>query len=135
MPAVHPTDEQTRAVLDSPDNGPIVIVNLVRYKEKAAYAPDSEEHGKGLSGRQAYLRYADEFMKLMADHGARSLLEAETETYLIGEGDWDLVWTNYFPSRDTFRAVVTDPRYQAFVHHRLAGLESQDAIVTRPMVP
>src|SRR6187455_1179343 len=53
---VYPAPEQIAALQQpTPGDGPIVMVNLLKYRAQARYADGSEPE---LSGRDAYLRYA-----------------------------------------------------------------------------
>jgi len=128
------TEEQVQALIDSDDGGPIAIANLLKFKEKAQYPAGAAEAPLGLSGREAYQLYADAFLELIADFGARSLYWGDTIAYAIGEGEWDAVWVNHFPSFDALRAASTDPRYADMHRHRDAGLAYQHAIATRPTI-
>ena len=51
---LHPPAEQAMAFFSAPDDGPFVMINLLKFKDKAAYADGSDAD---LSGRDAYLRY------------------------------------------------------------------------------
>jgi hypothetical protein len=51
---LHPSPEQAMAFFSEPDEGPFVMINLLKFKDKAAYADGSDAD---LSGRDAYLRY------------------------------------------------------------------------------
>lgn len=51
---LHPSPEQGKAFFSAEDDGPMCMVNLLKFKDKADY-PDGAE--PELSGRDAYLRY------------------------------------------------------------------------------
>ncbi|HWU80285.1 MAG TPA: DUF1330 domain-containing protein, partial [Caulobacter sp.] len=51
---VLPTQAQFLEFFGAPDDGPFVMVNLLKFKERAEYADGSDAH---LSGREAYVRY------------------------------------------------------------------------------
>jgi hypothetical protein len=52
--AVLPEPQQFMDFFGAPEDGPFVMVNLLRFKAKAAY-PDGSD--ADLSGRDAYMRY------------------------------------------------------------------------------
>lgn len=97
---------------------------------EARYPAGSPEAAEGLSGRAAYLRYVAGFVVLIAEFGGEQVYWGETLGYLIGNGDWDAVWINRFPSYTIFEAIRDDPRYAALKVHREAGLAYQDAVIT-----
>ena len=132
MPAFQPTANQFRAFRDDPHDGPVAQVNLLKFRVKAAYRPEDPEHGEEISGEEAYTRYSEAFTEAAAEVGGTTLLLASTERYFIGQGDWDAVLVNHFPTRQAFIATLNHPDYKAMSRHREAGLLCQDLIVTRP---
>jgi len=133
MPAFQPTADQFRAFRDDPYDGPIAQVNLLKFRVKAEYQPDDPEHGEKISGTDAYIRYSEAFTKAAAEVGGTTTLLATTERYFIGQGDWDGVLVNHFPSRQGFIATLNHPDYKSMSRHREAGLLCQELIVTRPL--
>lgn len=132
MPAFQPTGDQFRAFRDDDYDGPIAQVNLLKFRVRAAYAPDDPEHGEEMSGAQAYQRYADGFQTAAADNGGTCLLMGAVERYFIGNGDWDAVMVMHFPSRSAFIGALNHEIYQDIARHREAGLLAQDLLTTRP---
>ena len=51
--ALYPKREQLETLIAGPPDSPVVMLNLLRFKERAT-APD-----EGVSGQQAYQRYGD----------------------------------------------------------------------------
>lgn len=132
MPAFQPTADQFRAFRDDPHDGPVAQVNLLKFKDKAAYAESDPEYGDGSSGREAYTRYADAFQIAAKEVGGECVLMGKAERFFIGEGDWDAVMVMHFPSRKDFIATLNHKSYKDMHRHREAGLLYQDLIVTRP---
>mgnify|MGYP005861271655 CR=1 FL=1 len=126
MPAFQPTADQFRGLRDDPHDGPIAQVNLLKFKVKAAYRPEDPEHGEVCSGQTAYMRYSEAFTVVAAEFGGVTSLLATTERYFIGNGDWDAVLVNTFPTRQAFIATLNHPDYNAMSRHREAGLLAQD---------
>ena len=52
--AVFPPPEQAAAFFSAPEDGPFVMVNLLKFKDHAEYPDGSDAL---LSGREAYARY------------------------------------------------------------------------------
>ena len=132
MPAHQPTADQFRALRDDPHDGPIVQVNLLKFRVKAEYAADHERHGADEPGGEAYQRYVDAFTDAAAEIGGVCLLYGTTERYFIGGGDWDAVLINHFPNRAAFIQTLNHPEYHTMHEHQDAGLLCQELITTRP---
>lgn len=132
MPAFQPTADQFRAFRDDPYDGPVAQVNILKFKVKAAYRPEDPEYGEAISGRDAYMRYSEAFTVAAAEVGGTTLLLGDTERFFIGNGDWDAVLVNHFPSRQAFIATLNHKDYKDMARHREAGLLCQELIVTRP---
>ena len=57
MPSLNPSREQLAAFAEQmPDDAPILMLNLLRYREAADYPPGSTH--SPCSGREAYRRYS-----------------------------------------------------------------------------
>lgn len=124
--AIYPTAEQIQELLAGPPDTPVVMLNLLRFKERAD-APD-----EGLSGQEAYARYAEAMRKVVASHGGRFLWVGRVDSLVIGETDerFDAVALVEYPSRKVFTEATQDPRVQEIGVHRAAGLEMQWLVAT-----
>jgi uncharacterized protein (DUF1330 family) len=127
MIAVYPQREQLAALLAGPDEVPVVMLNLLRFKERAT-APD-----EGLSGEQAYQHYADAMRKIVEGRGGRFLWMGRVEGQVIGAGaeGFHVAALVEYPSRRAFVEIATSPEVAAIGAHRAAGLEGQWLIATR----
>ena len=67
--AVFPGPAQIAAFFGAAEDGPFVMINLLKFKERADYADGSEPE---LSGREAYRRYGAAVQACLASVGARS---------------------------------------------------------------
>lgn len=125
MSSVMPTPEQIAAMTKSGHEGPIVMVNLLKYRAMAAYAAEKPEAGKGLSGREAYQRYGMVATKCLAEIGGSIVWAGQQKFAFIGgdEQDWDEVICVRYPTRQKFLEMVSRPDYLAGTYHREAGLE------------
>jgi uncharacterized protein (DUF1330 family) len=119
--AIYPTAEQIQRLLGGPPDRPVVMVNLLRFKARAD-APDA-----GLSGEEAYRRYAELMMPFVESKGGRILWVGRVDSQVIGTGGegFDMIGLVEYPSRQAFVAIATDPHVQEIGAHRAAGLESQ----------
>ncbi|MCA8900263.1 MAG: DUF1330 domain-containing protein [Hyphomonas sp.] len=135
MTAKQPTSDQMKAFATDAHDGPIVMINLLKFKPKAEYPADAPEHGDGATGQQAYARYGAGLAEFTGEPqiGLKMLYSGPVARFFIGEGDWDMVAVVQYPSRKHFVTMTQDPRYQAAHRHRDAGLDHQQLIETRPM--
>jgi len=127
---VHPTPEQAGAFFSAEEDGPMCMVNLLKFKEKAEYADGSEPE---LSGRDAYLRYGVGVQACLAAVGGRARFSGFVTDLMLGEVEelWDMVAIAEYPSRAAMLEMVRSPEYQAITKHRDAGLAGQLNIRTK----
>ena len=107
-------------------DGPVVMLNLNRYRERAQY--DGEAPGglpPDVSGHEAYIRYGEVALKVLARLGGRVLWQAESKLTVVGdESDrYDEIVAVWYPSFAAFVALATDAEILAARAHRAAGLE------------
>lgn len=123
--AIDPTRESFKQLFDRvPAKGPIVMLNLLAFRDRAADADGAR------TGRQAYAAYSAAVLPLLAAAGGRVQWVGDAHHALIappGEG-WDEVLLVEYPSRDAFAAMIQSPAYAAIVHHRTAALRDSRLI-------
>jgi uncharacterized protein (DUF1330 family) len=129
--AAYPTPEQFAAFFGLPEEGPFVMVNLLKFKPHANYPDGSDAH---LTGLEAYARYGAEVAKLVAGLGGRITYSGVVSGLMIGEVEelWDMVALAEYPSLAAFQAMALSPEMRAIEHHRAAGLAGQLNIRTLP---
>ena len=129
--AVYPGSEQIAGFFGSPEDGPFVMVNLLKFKAKAEYADGS---GADLTGREAYAIYGEAVSLLVEGLGGRIRYSGDVTGILLGEVDdlWDMVALAEYPSLEAFRNMAVSPEMRAIEHHRTAGLAGQLNIRTKP---
>jgi len=130
---IHPSPEQAKTFFGGADDGPMCMVNLLKFKDKASYADGSEPT---LSGRDAYLRYGAAVQACIAAVGGKSRFSGLVSDLMIGEADelWDMVAIVEYPSRAAMLQMLQSPEYQAISIHRDAGLAGQLNIRTKAVV-
>ena len=128
--AVLPPMAQAMEFFGAPEDGPFIMVNLLKFKSKAEYADGSDAH---LTGREAYARYGEGVTKLVEALGGAMHYSGEVTGLMIGEVEelWDLVALVEYPSLAAFRDMALSPAMQAIEHHRKAGLAGQLNIKTK----
>ena len=128
---VYPEGAQIAALQAPGPEGPIVMVNLLKFRERAQYADGSEPE---LSGREAYLRYAVAVETLVRGVGGRVLYAGEVTFLMLGQVEslWDEIALAEYPNRAALLQMAMSPECQAIAHHRDAGLAGQLNIETVP---
>lgn len=126
MIALYPTRPQLEALLASAEAGPVVMLNLLRFKD-AAGEPDL-----GSSGAEAYQRYADAMRRVVEGRGGRFLWVGRVDSQVIGQGaeGFHVAALVEYPSRKVFVEIATSPEVNAIGVHRAAGLEGQWLLAT-----
>jgi len=121
---VDPGREQFEAFKALPRDTPIHMLNLIKYKPMADYPADHRDHGKGLSGREAYRAYGRAIAPILARVGAkRQWGGGPLECVVTGrDGEWDDAFVMGYPSAAAFLEMVTDPEYRQHVAHRTAAV-------------
>jgi len=109
--AMLPTPKQMQEFLKLPDDGPIVMLNLLKFKAEG--------------GREEYLKYGAGVQAVLKSIGAEMIFSASAEFCLIGNGQWDAVAMVRYPNKKAIAKMSTLPEYQAIHPHREAGLEGQ----------
>lgn len=128
---VIPPLDRAMAFFGGVEDGPFVMVNLLKFKEKAEYADGSDAH---LSGAEAYARYGEGVRQLIEALGGEIRYSGRVTDLMIGEVEelWDMVALAEYPSRAAFREMALSPAMHAIEHHRKAGLAGQLNIRTKP---
>lgn len=137
MSSIDPTRPQFDAFKALPRDTPIQMLNLVRLKPLAEYPQDHPNHGKGLTGLEAYRAYGRESAEVFGRVGGKQIWAGRPETVVTGPADerWDLAFIAEYPGGGAFLAMVTDPAYREIVKHRTAGVEDSRLIRLAPVTP
>ena len=110
--SLYPTKEQIQALLADPAAGPVVMVNLLRFKP---------------GGEADYRRYAEAMRKLVEGRGGRFLWSGRVTAQVVGTGGegFEIVGLVEYPSRKAFVEIATSKEVAEIGVHRSAGLEGQ----------
>ncbi len=105
------------------DDGPIYMVNLLRYHDVAQYGDGSEAAGDGaVSGREADDRYAP--VDVLREIGAEVVLWGDVDAQLLGAAPaWDRVGVVRYPTRRSFIEMQARRDFQERHVHKEAGVE------------
>jgi uncharacterized protein (DUF1330 family) len=135
--SIDPLREQFDAFKALPRDQPIQMLNLIRLKAQADYPAGHADHGKGLSGLDAYRAYGRTTAHIFARVGGRQVWVGRPQGVVTGPADerWDLAFIAEYPGAGAFLAMVTDPEYRELVKHRQAGVEDSRLIRMAPTTP
>ena len=125
--AISPNTARIADLLPGPVAQPVVMVNLLKFKERA----DASEGDA--SGQVAYGRYAEQKRKVVESQGGRFIWAGRVDSHVIGEdGDpeFDVVARVEYPSRQKFIEIASSQKVSEIGEHRSAGLEMQWLIAT-----
>ncbi len=116
---VDPEREQFEAFKDLPRDEPVMMLNLVRFRDKAVY-----EDGRDVTGAEAYAAYGRESAPIFQRVGGEIIWRGDPKVTLIGPGNerWDAIFVARYPSAGAFLEMVTDPDYRIAVKHRQAAV-------------
>lgn len=112
-------------------DGPVWMINLMKYRERADYGSDTTGAAADISGREADDRYAP--LESIAGVGAEIVFLAEVETQLIGAPVWDRVAIVKYPTRRAFIEMQARPDFQAKHVHKDAGMERTIILGGQPL--
>lgn len=108
-----PEIHEAEALRERVGEGPVVMVNLLKFKQPG--------------GLEAFSRYGAVTAPLFQEAGAEVIYSGSGGPVLAGGVEWDLVLLVRFENIERFIKMVTDPRYQNDARpHRDTGLD--DAI-------
>lgn len=127
--AIYPGKEQIEELMRGPADQPVVMINLLKFKERA----DASEGGA--SGQEAYGRYAGQMRKVVESHGGRFIWAGRIDSMVIGGEDpgFHVAAFVEYPSRAKFLEIAGSDRVRKIGEHRSAGLESQWLLASTEM--
>jgi len=122
---VDPSRELFDAFKALPRDTPIMMLNLIRLRDQAAYAD-----GRQATGAQAYAAYGRESGPIFRRLGGSIIWRGKPETVVIGPADerWDIGFIARYPNSAAFMAMVSDPDYRIAVVHRQAAVDDSRLI-------
>jgi uncharacterized protein (DUF1330 family) len=135
--SIDPLREQFDAFKALPRDTPIQMLNMIRLKRLAQYPEGHPDHGKGLSGLDAYRAYGRTSAEVFKRVGGRQIYVGKPEGVVTGPADerWDLIFIAEYPNAGAFLAMVTDPGYREHVKHRQAAVADSRLIRMAPRDP
>jgi uncharacterized protein (DUF1330 family) len=108
---IRPNKEQFLELMNAPDDGPVVMLNLLKFKAGG--------------GEREYGKYGGSVVQMVEARGGKVLWMGRVDQTLIGPVDatWDAVALVQYPSRKDFIEMTTSKDYDAAHEYREGGLE------------
>lgn len=116
---IDPERDQFEAFKELPRDRPIMMLNFLRFRDKANY-----EDGRETTGAEAYAAYGRESGPIFHRVGGEIIWRGKPELMLIGPKDksWDMIFVARYPTAAAFLEMVTDADYRIAVKHRQAAV-------------
>ncbi len=125
-PFLEPTQEAGRAFFLRGISGPVVMLNLLRFRETADYSSAPElAPPSPITGEAAYRLYMEHTLPHLERSGGKILFYGQGGQFLIGPAEerWDAAMLVQQASTAAFMAFASDREYLAGIGHRTAALE------------
>jgi len=127
---VMPTSpERIEEMMQPGPDGPIYMVNLLKFKDKAEYEDGRETD---LTGFEAYQLYGRAVSRIIQDYGGEIQFAADVTFLSLGQVEelWDEIAIAKYPNRGALLAMSSSQEWQEAAVHRTAGLAGQLNIET-----
>ncbi len=118
MPFIKPAREQIMRLAESDEDGPVVMLNLLKFAQTA-------DDATGKTGAASYDTYGEKMRDIMAERGIKLLWRGRADSVVIGDDDadgWDMVLLVQYPSRSAFLEMAASKEYDKVGEHRTAAL-------------
>lgn len=117
MCPIKSNDEEFRRFKHSTNEGPVVMLNLLKFKA---------------GGAADYDRYTKTAFPALTRIGAKVLYIGKANELLNGDETWDYVLLVEYPSRKAFLQMVSGPEYLKAHEYRLQACERAVLYATDP---
>jgi uncharacterized protein (DUF1330 family) len=121
MSGIRPNRAQFVELMNTPDEGPVVMLNLLKFKARA--------------GASEYNKYGGTVVQMVEASGGKVLWMGKVDQALIGDvdaNDWDAVALVQYPSRKAFVEMTSTKEYDAAHEHRESGLDRTVVLACTP---
>ncbi len=121
-----PEGEQIQKLMQGPEDTPVVMVNLLSFKEQA------DGGNEGMTGVESYMRYGENMRKFVESKGGRFIWSGRVDSMVIGESDveFNVVALVEYPSRKAFLEIASSAHVAEIGQDRKMGLAGQWLIAT-----
>ncbi len=118
MNYIEGTPEQMQDFLAMDIEGPIQMLNLLRFKPEG--------------GRESYAEYSKQTVPLVEKRGGKVIYRAGGRATVIGGETWDSVFIVEYPDRAAFLDMIQSEEYQQGAHLRHNALEDSRLVCMQP---
>ena len=124
--AQYPEPSQIEELMKGPADSPVVMVNLLSFKNQA------DGGNEGMSGSESYMRYAANMKKFVESKGGRFIWTGRVDSMVIGESDADfsVIGLVEYPNRKAFVEIASSAHVREIGKDRASGLAGQWLIAT-----
>lgn len=135
MAYIDPDREAWEVFKGLPRDQPIQMLNLVKLRPRAEYPEGHPDHGRDLTGLDAYRAYGRTTAHIFARVGGRQVWAGRPQVMVTGPGSeaWDIAFIAEYPTSEAFIAMVRDPEYRQLVAHRTAGVADSRLLRLEPV--
>lgn len=135
MAYIDPDREAWEVFKGLPRDQPIQMLNLVKLRPRAEYPEGHPDHGRDLTGLDAYRAYGRTTAHIFARVGGRQVWAGKPQVMVTGPGSeaWDIAFIAEYPTSEAFIAMVRDPEYRQLVAHRTAGVTDSRLLRLEPV--
>lgn len=113
---VSPTDTQLAELQAYPENTPLVMLNILKFKALT----DTNE-----TGQEVYTRYFKNAAPFVEESGAKLLWKGQVHNMVVGNPNHQphIVFLVEYPSVNHFFKMISNPEYQKIAKDRAIALE------------
>jgi hypothetical protein len=113
------------------EDGPVWMVNLMKYRNVADYPDGAPADGPAISGREADDLYTP--LESLAGVGAEIVFGGDVDLQLLGDAPiWDRVGVVKYPTRRSFIEMQSRPDFRRQHVHKEAGMQETIVIGCQP---
>jgi uncharacterized protein (DUF1330 family) len=116
---IEPTKDHLEAVRVHPHEGPVVMLNLLRF--------DFDDDGEA-----RFSTYVEKVVPLLRAHGAEIVYAGGAAETVIGGEAWDRVILVRYPTTRAFLEMIEGDAYQSIARHRNEALLDSRLYMTIP---
>jgi uncharacterized protein (DUF1330 family) len=135
MAYIDPDREAWEVFKGLPRDQSIQMLNLVKLRSRAEYPEGHADHGRDLTGLDAYRAYGRTTAHIFARVGGRQVWVGKPQVMVTGPAAeaWDIAFIAEYPTSEAFIAMVRDPEYRQLVAHRTAGVADSRLLRLEPV--
>ena len=123
------SSERIKEMMEPGPEGPIYMINLLKFKEHAEYEDGRDTK---LTGYEAYQIYGKGVAQLLPKYGGEVFFMGDVTFLSLGQVEelWDEVAIAKYPDRGSLVQMTSSEEWQTLAVHRAAGLAGQLNIET-----